>query len=91
MDDNGTNQLVDKARDVRRDLTELGSLAVDAAKEKAVQMKDGALDMYEQGCAQAKLVQNEATNYIRREPIKAILIAGTAGLVIGWLLTRRSK
>ena len=91
MDDNGTNQLMDKARDVRKDLTELGSLAVDAAKERAVQMKDGAGDMHEPGCAQAKLIQNEATNYIRREPLKARFAAGTPGLVIGWLLTRRSK
>ena len=81
--------LIDKANDVKQDLSELGSLAVDAARETAVQMKDGAVDLYQQGRAQAKNVQTQTENYIKQEPLKAILIAGAAGMALGWILSQR--
>jgi ElaB/YqjD/DUF883 family membrane-anchored ribosome-binding protein len=84
-----TSPLIDKANDVKQDLTELGSLAVDAARETAGQLKDGATDIYEQGCAQAKNVQTQTENYIKKEPLKALLMAGAAGFAMGWLVTRR--
>jgi ElaB/YqjD/DUF883 family membrane-anchored ribosome-binding protein len=82
---------MDKAHDVKTDLTELGSLAVEAAKERAKEMKDGAVDLYEQGLAQAKTVQNQTEGFIKREPLKAMLIAGAAGLAVGWFLFRRDS
>lgn len=84
-----TSPLIDKANDVKQNLSELGSLAVDAAADTAGQMKDGAVDMYEQGCAQARNVQKQTENYIKKEPLKALVIAGAAGFAIGWLLSRR--
>ena len=87
--DTRTSPLIDKANDVKQDLSELGSLAVDAARETAGQMKNGAVDMYEKGCAQAKSVQTQTENYIKKEPLKALLIAGAAGFALGWLISRR--
>jgi len=83
--------MMDKANDVKRDLTELGSLAVDAAREKAGEMRNQAADMYEQGCAQAKSIQDSGESYIKANPIKSVLIAGATGVAIGWLLSRRSN
>jgi len=84
-----SSPMIDKANDVKQDLSELRTLAVDAAKDTAGQMKDGAVDLYEQGCTQARNVQRQTENYIKKEPLKAILIAGAAGVAIGWLLSRR--
>jgi ElaB/YqjD/DUF883 family membrane-anchored ribosome-binding protein len=81
---------MDKANDVKQDLRELGSLTVDAAKDRAEDMKDSAVDLYERGLAQARTIQNQAEGFIKREPLKAVLIAGAAGLALGWFLSRRN-
>lgn len=86
-----TSPLVNKANDVKQNLTELGSLAVDAARDTAGQLKDGASDLLDQGCAQAKDLQNQTETYIKKEPLKALLFAGAAGFALGWLLTRGSN
>lgn len=88
---NRASPIRNKAYDVKRDLTELGSLAVDAAKDKAEEMKARAVDLYEQSLAQAKGVQNQAEGFIKREPVKAVLIAGALGLAVGWYLSRRAS
>lgn len=88
---NRASPIRNKAYDVKRDLTELGSLAVDAAKDKAEEMKDRAVDLYERGLAQAKSAQNQAEGFIKREPVKAVLIAGAIGLAVGWYLSRRTS
>ena len=86
-----TSPLMEKANDVKQDLRELGELAVDAAKDSAGQLRDKAVDVYEQGRDQARNVQKQAESYIKREPIKAVLIAGAVGLALGYLLSRRNS
>ena len=88
---NSASPMMDNAHDVKKDLTELGSLAVGAAKDKAEEMKDSAVELYEQGLAQATNVQKQAEGFIKREPIKAVLIAGAIGLALGWFLFRRNS
>jgi len=83
-----TSPIMDKAKDVKQDLADLGALTLDAVNAKAAQMKAGVTDMYQDGCAQVKGVQTRAEGYIKDEPIKAVLIAGAVGVVVGWLLTR---
>ena len=96
---NSNSPLMDKCQDVRQNLSELGSLAADAAREqaarvtdaakqRAAQLRDSAGELYEQGCNKAKGAQNQAEDYIRREPLKTVLIAGAAGFVAGWLFSR---
>lgn len=83
-----TDTIAGKAHDIKQNLTELGSLAVDAAKEKAGDMKDGLVDLYDQGCNQVKKAQIQTEQYVKREPMKALLIAGATGIALGWLLSR---
>jgi len=83
--------MTEKANDIKENLSELKALALDAAKKKVGQMHNGAKALYAKGRGQAKSVQTQAENYIREEPIKALLIAAAAGLTIGWLLTRSKK
>ena len=45
-------------------------------EKKAAKIKDDAMGMFEEGCQHAKA-------YIKKEPIKAVLIATTVGLAIG--------
>ena len=75
-----TSPMMDKANDVKRDLTDLGSLAMDAAREKAGAMRDQAADVYEQGCAQARSIQDRGESYIKANPVKSVLIAGATGV-----------
>ena len=84
----GNSPIMDKAKDVKQDLADLGALTMDAVNAKAAQMKAGAADMYEDGKARAKGVHSKAEGYIKDEPLKAVLIAGAVGVVVGWLLTR---
>ena len=108
---NGSDAMMDKARDVQKDISDLNSMAVDSVKEKAAQMKEdaanlyergrsgaadmyekgvaGATNMYEKGCAQAGDLQKQTENYIKQEPLKAVLIAAAAGLAIGFILSSR--
>jgi ElaB/YqjD/DUF883 family membrane-anchored ribosome-binding protein len=86
-----SNPMMEKANDVKRDLSDLGSMAVDAAREKVGQLKDRVTDAYDQRCTQAKEIQDQGANIIKAHPFKAVLIAGAVGLSIGWLLTRRNS
>ncbi len=80
--------IAEKAHAIKQNLSELGSLAVDAAKVKASDMKDGMVDLYDQGCDQVKKAQQQTEQYVKREPMKALLIAGVAGVALGCLLSR---
>ena len=87
-----TSPIMDKAKDVKQDLADLGALTMDAVNAKAAQMKSNVTDMYEDGCTRAKSAQTQVEGYVKEQPIKALLIAGAVGVALGWLLTRnRSK
>ena len=87
----GSGSIMDKAREAKSDLSDLGTQAVDAAHAKAAQIREGAMDVYEQGCAKAKVAQTTAEDYIKDEPLKSVLIAGAVGLAIGYILSRASS
>ena len=81
--------MLDKANEVEAAISaNLGSLAADAARESAGQLKDGAVGLYNQSCETARSAHGQAENYVREQPLKSILIAGAAGLALGWLLSR---
>ncbi len=63
--------------------------AREAAQEVVAGVKEQAADYYARGREKAKIAQESTEQYIRENPIKSVLIAAGAGILIGWLLKRR--
>lgn len=63
--------------------------AKDAATQVVGQVRDRAADYFAKGKEKAKDMQGGTEEYIRENPVKSILIAAGAGLLVGFLLRRR--
>jgi len=65
----------------------------DAAREKAQQVmgqaRERAGEYYQQGRDKASEYQGRVEEMVREQPMKSVLIAAGAGLVLGMLLRRR--
>jgi ElaB/YqjD/DUF883 family membrane-anchored ribosome-binding protein len=64
------------------DLHEMGRLTNEIAREKLVQGKEAASDLYRKG-------QERLTDYVQTQPLRTVAIAAAAGVVVGLLLGRR--
>ena len=80
-----TSPMMNKAAEVKDNLIKLGSMAADAGKDTFGQVKDGAANLYSQGCGQAKDLHKQTENYVKENPMNAVLIAGAAGVLVGVL------
>lgn len=63
--------------------------ARDAAQQVVGEVRNRAADYLEQGKAKAADVRVKVQDTVREHPIKTILIAAGAGLLLGMLLRRR--
>lgn len=63
--------------------------AKDAATQVVGQVRDRAADYFAKGKEKAKDMQGGTEEFIRENPVKSILIAAGAGLLVGFLLRRR--
>lgn len=62
--------------------------AREAARQAVGQVKDQAASYYTRGKEKAKEWQESSEQYIQENPIKSVLIAAGAGMLIGWLLRK---
>lgn len=62
--------------------------AKDVASEKYGKVRDAAGEYYEQGREKVGEYQGQLETYVREQPIKALLIAAGAGLVLGAIWKR---
>jgi ElaB/YqjD/DUF883 family membrane-anchored ribosome-binding protein len=63
--------------------------AKDAAAQVVGQVRERAADYFAKGKEKAKSMQGATEEFIRENPVKSILIAAGAGLLVGFLLRRR--
>jgi ElaB/YqjD/DUF883 family membrane-anchored ribosome-binding protein len=84
-----TERLHAQSAAARDDLRDLGNAAEDFAREKLGQAREAAADYYEIGKKKASEWENVLVDYVRRQPVKSLLIVAGAGLVLGMLLRRR--
>lgn len=63
--------------------------AKDAATQVVGQVRERAADYLAKGKDKAKSMQGGTEEFIRENPVKSILIAAGAGLLVGFLLRRR--
>ena len=77
-----TEQLRDKAAQVKTDIRELGVVAKDAAAEKFD-------SWYKDGREKIVKLEKGLENKIREYPIQSVLIAAGTGFLAGYLVSRR--
>jgi len=83
-----SQQLTDKAGQVRENIRDIGSVAKDAAREKVQDLRDQAGEYYEQGRQRVTEMEDSIETYVRDQPIKSLLMAAGAGLLLGILWKR---
>jgi ElaB/YqjD/DUF883 family membrane-anchored ribosome-binding protein len=76
-------------RTVVEDMQELGGMAREMAQEKYEQVRDGAVDYAREGREKVRTVERSIEQYIREKPLKSVLIAAGAGLLLGRFWMRR--
>lgn len=82
-------ELRQQIKAVREDLKTLGRTAKGVAQEKLGDAKQKTSEYYEKGKKRASEFEDQVESYIRQKPLKSVLIAAGAGLLVGFLLTRR--
>ena len=85
----GNSRLGRKPRTVTQDLQELGGLAREMAQEKVEQLRASASEYCEEGRDKVQQVEHSFEQFVRQQPLKAVLIAAGVGLLLGGLWMRR--
>jgi ElaB/YqjD/DUF883 family membrane-anchored ribosome-binding protein len=86
------DRLYEQARSVTHDIQEMGGLASAAAQEQIGQMGDAASAYYERGRDRVYRAERGVEQYIREQPLTAVLIAAGVGAIaagLGFLWVRR--
>ena len=82
------DNLKDKAREVQQNLRDLGGQAKAAAVETYAGLRDQAQGYVQHGREQARQWEQSLEEAVQERPLRAILIAAGAGMLLG-LLWRR--
>ena len=83
------SQIKSKADTMAQNFGDMGHKAVDQAQKKFSELSGTAADYYESGKDKAAEMQDSMETYVRDQPMKAIMIALGAGLLIGFLVSRK--
>ena len=84
-----SDRLGAQAKEVSKDLKEMGDIVRDAAQEKIGQVRENAAEYVEQGREKVHGVACACEQYVRERPLRSILIAAGIGLLLGRFWTRR--
>lgn len=70
------------------DVKQLGALVLDETKGALGSAQERATDVYGSAKEGVAKKTDQALDYVRTEPLKAVLMAAGAGLLVGWLSRR---
>jgi ElaB/YqjD/DUF883 family membrane-anchored ribosome-binding protein len=86
--DSGTDKIgdklderIDSIKDSVKNLVEKGEQRAAAIKDRAVEMKDRAVEVKDQAFTRGNAILDQATDFIKANPFKAVGIAFAAGYV----------
>ena len=82
------SQLKDKASEMASGIRDMGTQAYDAAAEKYQSVKDSAAEYYQAGHDKAVAWEAQIESYVRERPIKSLLMAAGAGMLLGIIWKR---
>ena len=78
-----------QANEVIEDLQAMGAAVRNGAHEKLGQLRENASEYCEQGLGRLRHAKHNAGQFVRRLPIKSVLIAAVVGFLLGSLWPRR--
>ena len=78
-----------QAKEVGKDLQEMGGTAVEALQDKFGELRNTASEYYEQGKDKFSEVEDSIEKFIKEQPLKSVLIAAGAGWLLGRFWMRR--
>ena len=84
-----TEVLKHTATEIGQNVREMGGEMSDLAQEKYSNFRDQASEMYKKGRKKAADLEEGVEEFIKEKPIKALLIAGGIGLLVGLMWRRR--
>lgn len=84
-----TDDLRQQARVVKDDLRGLTKTAKEVAQDKLGEVKQKAAGYVDEGKQKVVRAEDQVESYIREQPLKSVLIAAGAGVLLGFLLSRR--
>jgi ElaB/YqjD/DUF883 family membrane-anchored ribosome-binding protein len=83
-----TQQLKDKASEVASSVRDMSSNVKEAATEQYEHLRDSASEYYQAGRDKAVEWQNQLEDYVREQPLKAVLMAAGVGVLLGIIWKR---
>jgi ElaB/YqjD/DUF883 family membrane-anchored ribosome-binding protein len=84
-----TEELKEKAVQVGKDVLEMGGAVRDVAQEQFDHMRDRASGYVKQGREKVGEWEDVLESYIQEKPLRSLLLAAGAGLLLGLLWRRR--
>jgi ElaB/YqjD/DUF883 family membrane-anchored ribosome-binding protein len=84
-----SSRLGSQAKEVSKDLKEMGHIVTDAAQEKIGQVRENATEFYEQGRDKIRGAGSAFEQYVRERPVKSLVIAAGIGVLFGCFWMRR--
>ena len=84
-----SDRIRDQAREVTKDIQELGGIVREVAHEKLGESREGAVEYYEQARDKARHAEDAVGEFIRRRPITSVLLGAGLGLLFGRFWMRR--
>jgi ElaB/YqjD/DUF883 family membrane-anchored ribosome-binding protein len=81
--------LKDAAGQVGQNLRDLGGQVKEQASAKYNELRDQATQYYAEGRDRARQWEQSFEEYVQEQPLKAVLLAAGAGLILGMIWKRR--
>ncbi len=82
-------ELKDAAGQVSQNVRDLGNQVRDAATQKYTDLRDQATEYYNDGRERATEWEEGVEQYIKDQPLKAVLMAAGVGVILGMIWKRR--
>jgi ElaB/YqjD/DUF883 family membrane-anchored ribosome-binding protein len=86
---NSTDQMRQKAHDIKDNIVDLAGMANDAAREKLADFKSGVGERYQAGIDKAGRARDGVVEYVKENPGKSLLACLAVGALAGFLISRR--
>lgn len=84
-----SEQITQKAAHMREDLADIQSAAKDLAQEQIEHLRGAASEYLDQGREKARELSETLEHRIREQPVRSVMMAAGAGVVLGLLFARR--
>jgi ElaB/YqjD/DUF883 family membrane-anchored ribosome-binding protein len=84
-----SDRIRDQAREVTKDVQELGGIVREVAQEKLGELREGAVEYFEQARGKARQAEDAVGEFIRHRPITSVMLGVGLGLLFGRFWMRR--